>query len=283
MLPNPRFTRLPPAFWANVRSLSQQIGYTSRSTRNIKIPTAVEIKNAYEDLGLDPTTFVSARGALTEFGNLLTEYFEYRADVLNDTVEPLLMDIDDAREALEEMQAEVPSLRPLVMNKQKGEKAGPNPLTNMVNLAIESVIGDDPCDYDPRQLTTVTRDGIPVRTLARRVDGAYPSPVNPIAVWEIKEYYFTTTFGSRVADGVYETMLDGLELQELREHEGIDVLHYLFIDSRRTWWLMGKSYLCRIVDMLHMGHVDEVLFGREVMTRLPQLAGDWTRLATPGS
>jgi hypothetical protein len=39
-----------------------------------------------------------------------------------------------------------------------------------------------------------------------------PGTVNPIAIWEIKEYYYTTTFGSRVADGVYETLLDGMEL-----------------------------------------------------------------------
>ncbi len=33
------------------------------------------------------------------------------------------------------------------------------------------------------------------------------------AVWEIKEYYDSITFGSRIADGVYETMLDGKSLQ----------------------------------------------------------------------
>lgn len=55
-------------------------------------------------------------------------------------------------------------------------------------------------------------DGVPLWTLARRVEGAFPSPVNPVAVWEIKEYYYTTTFGSRVADGVYESLLDGMEL-----------------------------------------------------------------------
>jgi len=51
------------------------------------------------------------------------------------------------------------------------------------------------------------------------VDGAFPSTVNPIAVWEIKEYYTQQTFGSRIADGVYESLLDGMELEELREHE----------------------------------------------------------------
>jgi hypothetical protein len=137
-----------------------------------------------------------------------------------------------------------------------------------------------PCDYDPRELTTVIRGGIPLRTLARRVDGAFPSTVNPVAIWEVKEYYYTTTFGSRVADGVYETLLDGMELEELREHENVKVLHYLMLDARYTWWDDGKSYLCRIVDMLHMGYTDEVLFGYEVVERLPELVKNWARLAS---
>lgn len=124
----------------------------------------------------------------------------------------------------------------------------------------------------------MTHGGVPLRTLARRVDGAFPSAVNPIAVWEIKEYYYTTTFGSRVADGVYETLLDGMELEELREHEGIDVRHYLIADAYRTWWDDGRSYLCRMVDMLHMGYVDEILFGREVITEMPRIVAEWTEL-----
>ncbi len=106
------------------------------------------------------------------------------------------------------------------MNKQKGKKKTPAYLTGIVNMLIEANSKGLPCDYDPRELTTVTQAGVPLRTLARRIDGAFPSPVNPIAVWEIKEYYYTTTFGSRVADGVYETLLDGMEIEELREHEG---------------------------------------------------------------
>jgi len=142
-------------------------------------------------------------------------------------------------------------------------------------MLVEANAKGVPCDYDPRELTTVTRDGAPLRTLARRVDGAFPSAVNPVAVWEIKEYYYTTTFGSRVADGVYETLLDGMELEELREHEGVDVKHYLMVDAHYTWWDCGRSYLCRILDMLHMGYVDEVLFGREVVEALPGLVKQW--------
>ena len=102
--------------------------------------------------------------------------------------------------------------------------------------------------------------------------------VNPIAVWEIKEYYYTTTFGSRVADGVYETLVDGMEIEELQDSERIAIKHYLFADSHFTWWACGKSYLCRIVDMLHMGYVDEVLFGREVVQELPRIVGEWMEI-----
>jgi hypothetical protein len=111
------------------------------------------------------------------------------------------------------------------------------------------------------------------------VDGAFPGTVNPIAIWEIKEYYYTTTFGSRVADGVYETLLDGMELQELYENEQVTVKHYLMVDAHFTWWDKGRSYLCRIFDMLHMGLIDEVLFGREVVERLPILVNEWAKLA----
>jgi hypothetical protein len=33
--------------------------------------------------------------------------------------------------------------------------------------------------------------------------------------------------------------------------------------------------LCRILDMLHMGYVDEVLFGYEVVERLPSIVKEW--------
>ena len=149
------------------------------------------------------------------------------------------------------------------------------PFRDLLNMIIEASSQGLPCDYDPRQLTVLTKDNLPLRTLARRVDGAFPSSVNPIAVWEIKEYYYTTTFGSRVADGIYETLLDGLELEELAEHEHIKVQHYLIVDAYDTWWKQGKSYLCRIIDLLHMGLIDEALFGYEVVERLPPIVKGW--------
>ena len=47
------------------------------------------------------------------------------------------------------------------------------------------------------------------------------------------------------------------------------------VQAYDTWWKQGKSYLCRMVDMIHMGYVDEILFGREVIERLPTLVRKW--------
>jgi hypothetical protein len=185
------------------------------------------------------------------------------------------MNKDSAAAEFERLKAKLNPRCPLPMNKQKGDKRNYSYLTGMVNMLVEANIDGEPCDYDPRSLTTVTHNAMPLRTLARRVDGAFPSVVNPVGIWEIKEYYYTTTFGSRVADGVYETLLDGLELQELEMVAGRKVHHLLVVDDYFTWWDCGRSYLCRIIDMLHMDYVDEVIFGREVLTRLPILMREW--------
>jgi hypothetical protein len=49
----------------------------------------------------------------------------------------------------------------------------------------------------------------------------------------------------------------------------------LMLDAKYTWWNCGRSYLYRVIDMLHMGYVDEVLVGREVIKRLPELMKEW--------
>jgi hypothetical protein len=272
MKPDPRFLKLPKHFWANVRSLSQQLGYTE--AQQVKVPAMKDIKQAFIDLGLSGEHIVK-KDVATDFGRTLIEYFQHRATVLNNFVRPRLMDKDRAKSEFEALRKKLKPKRPVPMNKQKGDKRAPAFMTGLVNMIVESKIGKHTCDFDPRKLTTITRNGAPLRTLARRVDGAFPSSVNPIAIWEIKEYYYTTTFGSRVADGVYETLLDGMELEELFEHEKIDVKHYLIVDDFYTWWTCGRSYLCRIIDMLHMEYVDEVLFGYEVIERLPALVEEW--------
>jgi hypothetical protein len=271
------FLNKPKEFWAYVRCIGQAVGYTNRGEDQIKVPTFQEMADALNRLGLEGTRLLKPDRP-TKLAQALFQYFEYRANTLKTDVEPCLMDKKKVRRLFKKMSEKHPSKIPIPMNKQKGEKRAPAYLTAIVNMLIEANAGGIKWDHDPRTLTLVTRKGAPLRTLARRMDGAFPCAVNPIAVWEIKEYYNTTTFGSRVADGVYETLLDGMELEELRTSERIKVLHYLIVDDHYTWWKCGRSYLCRILDMLHMGYVDEVLFGSEVVERLPAIVRQWVCL-----
>ncbi len=275
MKPNESFLNLPKTFWASVRLISQEVGYTDRKTSQIKIPSVVEIGQKLAQFDIDIDRLQNQMVDSRTYKSLLQQYFEYRADILQSFVKPHLMDVKKAKKVFESHFRKLGPKCPLPKNKQKGEKKTYAYLTCLVNMLVKSNAQGTSCDYDPHQLTTIINDGLPVRTLARRVDGAFPGSLNPIAIWEIKEYYYTTTFGSRVADGVYETLLDGLELEELLEHKSIKVLHYLIIDAYDTWWNMGKSYLCRIIDLLHMGLIDELLVGYEVVERLPSLVNEW--------
>jgi hypothetical protein len=275
MKSDPRFNCLDKEFWANVRLISQEVGYTSRSDHSIKVPSIREIKKYFTKLKLSVDRICSHDEKPTIFGKLLISYFQYRADALNNEVQHNLMDKNEVAKEFERLKKELKSEASHPMNKQKGEKKKIAYLTSIVNMIIKENIGDIECDFDPRSLTTITENSFPLRTFARRVDGAIPSVTNPIAIWEIKEYYYTTTFGSRVADGVYETLLDGMELEELKYSEKRSVQHYLFIDAKYTWWDCGRSYLCRMIDMINMGYVDEVIFGKEVFKRLPEITKKW--------
>jgi hypothetical protein len=277
MKPDPRFLRQPKFFWAYVRSISENVGYTH--AKQIKVPTFAEITEALRDLSLSSDSVTAEDGRPSALADSLIAYFAYRADALNRIVRPLLMNAREAERLFKHVRRTLRSKTFVPMNKQKAAMRKPAFLTGIVNMLVDANRGHSPCDLDPHQLTSVTKGGLPLRTLARRIDGAFPGPVNPVAIWEIKEYYYTTTFGSRIADGVYETLLDGMELEELHHSEGIHVRHYLILDAYYTWWDCGRSYLCRIIDMLHMGYVDEVLFGRETVERLPELVKEWVHLA----
>lgn len=280
MKPNKLFKNQTLEFWANIKLLNQRLGYVLRvSPKNPSggfiIPTLLQIKTVFIEEGLNYTKIINSDDTFTEFGQLIIDYMIYRGVLLTDFVKPSLMDKDSAKETFYNLKNQLNPQIPLPFNKQKNEKRDHSYLTGLVNMLINENKAEFACDFDPKELTAFTDNGFPIRTLSRRVDGAFPSVINPIAIWEIKEYYYTTTFGSRVADGVYETQLDGWELCEAKENVGKDALHYLIVDDYFTWWVKGRSYLCRLIDSMHMGLVDEVIFGKEVLTRIPELVNEW--------
>jgi len=161
------------------------------------------------------------------------------------------------------------------MNKQSGVMRQPSFLTGIVNLVVADALGGRPCDYDPRALPVIDFEGTLYAAMSRRMDGSMPATVNPLAMWEIKEYYYTTTFGSKISDAVYITALDGYERAEVEEVTGVPIDHLIVVDAYDTWWVKGKSYLCRLVDLVNMGKVTHLICGREAVRELPALAAEW--------
>jgi hypothetical protein len=279
MLPVADFQNEPPEFWAVVKLVSMVIGYSTRKERRqggapsrARSYTADEVVNALRSRDLTP-------GGNESLVEKVAAYSVARARMMTEVAQPNLMDREEAAvlfaESLERIDAPDTLLS---QNKQKGDKRHVAYLTALVNIhtwdELNQHDGDVRFDPDPRGPLTFSANGMPLRTLFRRMDGAYPELNHPIATWEIKEYYGTKTFGSRVADGVYETALDGYELNELRDAD-VEVKHYLFIDDRFTWWDCGKSYLCRIIDMMHIGLLDAAFVGREVATAWPDTVRTW--------
>ncbi len=280
MKPNNIFLKQSPEFWATIKLLSQKLGYTKRKNRKkndapiINVPNTEEALKVYASLGLNPNKLYYD-DKVTEFGKLIFEYFKYRAEVLNDVVQKNLMTIEESKALFEQLRGKLSYKVPLAYNKQKKGEKIPLFYTSIINFLIEANIGEHNCSYSAGELTAFTQHKFPVRSLSRRVDGSFPHVINPVALWEIKEYYYSQSFGSKVADAVYETMLDGYELIDARNSLNIDIKHYLMIDGRFTWWIKGRSYLCRLIDAMHMGLITEVLFGREVVERLPELTKEW--------
>jgi hypothetical protein len=273
------FRQQPPEFWALVKLVSQMLGYSERGTGRLKRYRADDAVVALRSRGLTPD------GYRSEIDRVLA-YAAARADLLEGVVEPNLMSRDEAAALFHEIQTRTePPTELLTMNKQKGDKRHYAYLAGIVNMLTRETLlqhhGEAVFNPNPRAPLTFARDGMPLRTLFRWMDGAYPDVNHPCAAWEIKEYYGTKTFGSRVADGVYETALDGYELNDLLS-EGVEVEHYLFLDDRFTWWVCGRSYLCRIVDMLHSGLLDGAFFGREVVDGWPPIVASWPRPPSPG-
>ena len=276
MIANPEYLNQSHEFWATIKLISQQLKYSKDGM--VSAATMPQILETFHKLGLYPNK-IYYDNKPTELGERIVNYLEYRARVLNDIARPNFLTLNEAVKLYEKIKADHPnSVAPAPLNKQSGLKKGPAFLTCMVNMLIEANIGNLPCKYDASQLTSFTQNKFPVRSLSRRVDGSFPGIINPIAMWEIKEYYYTTSFGSRIADGVYETMLDGYELKEVKQSLNREVMHYLIIDAYDTWWLKGRSYLCRIVDMMHMGLLTECIIGKEIVTRIPEIIRECKRL-----
>jgi hypothetical protein len=282
MRPNPEFIHQDNRFWAVVKLVSETVGYSQRSPKGedpkMRRYDFSDVMKCHNKLEIPKALCFESDGSPTSLTKKVIEYLNYRGDVIENHIKYMLMKREEAKNEFEKLQKKFSESKVKIqMNKQKGEKRHPSYLVGLVNLIAESVLGSE-FDNDPSNLGVIIDNGGPLFTLCRRMDGAYPSTFKPKLIWEIKEYYGTTTFGSRIADGVYETMLVGEELKQLLNNYDIKIYNVLFVDDYFTWWVLGRSYVCRLIDMLHIGYADAIFFGKEVLTEWEPLLKEITKL-----
>src|SRR4051794_21257425 len=120
MFPVDDFRDKGPEFWALVKLVSQEIGYSHRGTRTVPSrPRAYspgEVTSALRGRGLKPE-------GSEELAKEVAWYSTVRADLLQNQIRNTLMVREEAREAFEALRAEVdPPGRLLPFNKQKEDK-----------------------------------------------------------------------------------------------------------------------------------------------------------------
>ena len=119
------------------------------------------------------------------------------------------------------------------------------------------------------------------------------NPQNRITINSFKEIVSIVNFDSKLKSLLYpqlmqiETISKNIVLQilveqyntdefnEIYDRTGQRVHHVMFIDSHFTFWGQGKSYLCRFIDTLNMGLIDELIVGREVLTRWEEVLREY--------
>ena len=126
MEPNNKFTDLGLEFWANVKLLNQRLGYFERKTKknlnpDFIIPTIEQVKETFEQEELDYSK-LTENDKWTAFGKTMIGYLKHRKKVLNEQVEPNLMDAKSAKTLFRKLKKELKPKCPLPMNKQKGKK-----------------------------------------------------------------------------------------------------------------------------------------------------------------
>lgn len=274
MLPETEFQTKGREFWSYVRLVSEQAGYQPTGDGVAKEYDTGDLQDTVAEAEINPDPLLSGlSGTATALGEDVLRYLNYRSGQV-ETALGRIRTKQEATSQFEEYRGDF-EMDTEQLNKQGGDE--PLVFANSVNLVLERETGID-FDPNPRTLPTVLDSERQLQaTLPKWPDGAFPTARNPRAIWEVKEFYSSTTFGSRIADAIYEVMLFGEELDTLHTETDSDVQLYLMTDGYEAWQ-SGISYICRIIDILNMGYIDAAVFGEEVFTQWPDIVADWEEL-----
>ena len=141
MKPNNIFKNQSLEFWANIKLLNQRLGYTVKTSKNnpnggFVIPTVQQIKLVFERETLNYSKIINQDDSFTEFGQLIIDYMIFRGDLLTNTIQPNLMNKEEAKELFYSLKDRLNPQISLPLNKQTGEKKDFAYLTKIINILL---------------------------------------------------------------------------------------------------------------------------------------------------
>src|SRR6185369_6056687 len=102
---NEKFTKKSSRFWAVVKIVSEKIGYSERVGKDkvsgMKRYTFEDIRNTFNKLEM-PIEYCFVNDKPTSECVSVLEYLNYRADLIENVIRPLLMDREEAKKAYSE-------------------------------------------------------------------------------------------------------------------------------------------------------------------------------------
>jgi len=197
-----------------------------------------------------------------EVASQLVEYLDFRR-TLWDAGDKLLRTEDEAKAYCKKKFNELPKT---TQTKNQEHHQSSKAMVLTTTRLAEAVCKEFgvPIEPNPQRRCVWVADQ-QLHVTARNLDGAIPSLVDPFLVWEIKEYWGTTSGGSKMSDAVYESALVGRELRDFEKRAKLHVEHAVLLDGKAQW-TSRKSDLLRFYDLYHQGLIDMLIVGREVET-----------------
>lgn len=174
MKPVATFQAQPRHFWAHVKLLSEGLGYSEKG--KLKRYTTSDLKQFLASYGLSTQHLDDMVSAGTTYGELVTAYIDYRANILETSVTANLMNREQAKAEFERLSSAYAGTLPLAYNKQSGEKKHPAYLTCIINLLTERTLGGPGFNHNPLRLIVVTDAVKPLRVL----QDAWMVPIQPL-------------------------------------------------------------------------------------------------------
>jgi len=208
----------------------------------------------------------------------LARYTHTRWDLAKFAQAELMRSEEEAREDF----ASMSSRTVLTYGTQQAHHQSSKVLVQTVGvIAHQASLGRQVPDTDPQARAAHLANGH-IWVSPRRLDGALPGLLNPVGMWEIKEYWGKTSGGSKMSDAIYELQLVGTELAIQEQISGVHIEHIAIMDGAAQWKARAAD-LRRAIDLLYCGLLDELIIGREVMTDWePAVARMWAMVDARG-